>query len=403
MNRRETKERTCRNVGAGLLQGLVAVCLAVLLLSGVGAACPARAAQAADTSLAGAFARLLEDLSLSTRLQACFLVAGLPEEPELVDSLRRRSRDAADEMERVVVLYALAATTRDAGDCEAFLAAFPTEPQLFFDLMEAEWALAGGTFNTGLADFLLLLAYEPATRRKALPHVARIACNMPGELESMGRYWKDPLVGPYARTHYESLRLDDSGLKSLRELPESSTCADTLTAFLRHGSEAEKTTAWLMAGRMGMSDDLFTAWKAFGAREKGKEDIHACFLLLDWPDDEAFVARLAAEPELLQTVLRAEKGLYRPPLRGFLGMFWDALETDDAWRELRSRGIYRDKGPKDEAKRRARRIAVLRALAHVGQDCLEVYDGCRRERCMREFGPAEQAGGGAGEAAGPRP
>lgn len=400
MIRRETKERTCHTIGAGLLG---AVCLAVLLLSGLGTACPARAAQAADTSPAGAFARLLEDPSLATRIQACFLVAGLPEEPELVDSLRRRSRDATDEMERVVVLYALATTTRDAGDCEAFLAAFPTEPQLFFDLMEAEWALARGTFNTGLADFLLLLAYEPATRRKALPHVARIACNMPGELESMGRYWKDPLVGPYARKHYESLRLDDSDLKSLRDLPEPSTCADTLTAFLRHGSEAEKTTAWLMTGRMGMSDDLYKAWKAFGAREKGKEDILACFLLLDWPDDEAFVARLAAEPELLQTVLRAEKGLYRPPLRGFLETFWDTLETDEDWQEWRTRGIYRDKeGPEDEERRRARRIAVLKALARIGQDSLEVYDRCQLERYIRQFGIAEDTGRGEGKA-GPRP
>lgn len=397
---RATKKHVCRTA-AGLLE---AVCLAVLLLSGLGAACPARAAQATDTSLAGAFSRLIEDTSLATRIQACFLVAGLPEAPELVDSLRRRSRDATDEMEKVAVLYALAATTRDAGDCEAFLAAFPTEPQLFFDLMEAEWALARGTFNTGFADFLLLLAYEPATRQKALPHVARIACNMPGELESMGRYWKDPLVGPYARTHYESLRLDDSGLKSLRELPESSTCADTLTAFLRNGSEAEKTTAWLMTGsRMGMSDDLFKAWKAFGAREKGKEDIHACFLLLDWPDDEAFVVRFVAEPELLQAILRAEKGLYRPPLRGFLETFWDTLETDEAWQEWRSRGICRDEeGPEDEERRRARRIAVLKALAHVGQDCLEVYDRCQLERYMRQFGIAEDVGRGEGKA-GQRP
>lgn len=398
MLRIATKNHTCRTA-AGLLG---AVCLAVLLLSGLGAACPARAAQAADTSLAGAFARLLEDPSLSTRLQACFLAAGLPEAPELVDSLRRRSRDAADAMERIAVLYALAATTRDAGDCEAFLAAFPTEPQLFFDLMEAEWALARGTFNTGFADFLLLLAYEPATRQKALPHVARIACNMPGELESMGRYWKDPLVGPYARKHYKSLRLDDSGLKSLRDLPEPSTCADTLTAFLRHGSEAEKTAAWLMTGsRMGMSDPaLHKAWKAFGEREEGKQDIHACFLLSDWPDDEAFVARLAAEPELLQTILRAEKGLYHPPLQGFLESLWDALEVDEAWR---SEGIYRDKeGPEDEAKRRARRIAVLKALARVEQDSLEVYDGCQLERYMRQFGIAEDAGRGEGKA-GPRP
>ena len=127
MPRIATKNHTCRTA-AGLLG---AVCLAVLLLSGLGAACPARAAQAADTSLAGAFARLLEDPSLSTRLQACFLAAGLPEAPELVDSLRRRSRDATDATERIAVLYALATTTRDAGDCEAFLAAFPTEPQLF--------------------------------------------------------------------------------------------------------------------------------------------------------------------------------------------------------------------------------------------------------------------------------
>lgn len=398
MPRIATKNHTC-HTAAGLLG---AICLAVLLLSGLGAACPARAAQAADTSLAGAFARLLEDPSLSTRLQACFLAAGLPEAPELVDSLRRRSRDATDAMERIAVLYALAATTRDAGDCEAFLAAFPTEPQLFFDLMEAEWALARGTFNTGFADFLLLLAYEPATRQKALPHVARIACNMPGELESMGRYWKDPLVGPYARKHYKSLRLDDSGLKSLRDLPEPSTCADTLTAFLRHGSEAEKTAAWLMTGsRMGMSDPaLHKAWKAFGEREEGKQDIHACFLLSDWPDDEAFVARLAAEPDLLQTILRAEKGLYHPPLQGFLESLWDALEVDEAWR---SEGIYRDKeGPEDEAKRRTRRIAVLKALAHVEQDSLEVYDGCQLERYMRQFGIAEDAGRGEGKA-GPRP
>lgn len=384
MPHRETKKRTCRLVGAGLLGG---VCLVVLLLSGLRAACPVRAAQTADFSLAGGFSRLLEDPSLSTRLQACFLVAGLPEQPELVDILRRRGRDAEDALERVVVLYALATMTRDAGDCEAFLAAFPTEPRLFFELMEAEWALARGSFNTGLADFLLLLAYEPATRRKALPHVARIVCNMPGELESMGRYWKDPLVGPYARKHYESLRLDDPGLKSPRELPEPSTCADTLTALLRHGSEAEKTTAWLMTGsRMGMSDALYKAWKAFGAREEGKENIYACFFLVDWPDDEAFVARLVTEPELLQTVLCAEKGLYRPPLQGFLGSFWCALETDMAWQEWRSKGICRDTGPEDEEKRRARRIAVLRALARVEQDCLEVYDKCQLERYMRRFG-----------------
>ena len=64
------------------------LCLVVLLLAG--AASPAEAQDSREDSVARVFVALLESREPATRLEACFLAAGLPERPEIVRVLRRR-------------------------------------------------------------------------------------------------------------------------------------------------------------------------------------------------------------------------------------------------------------------------------------------------------------------------
>jgi hypothetical protein len=337
-----------------------------------------------------AFMALLEDANPSTRLDACFLSVGLPEKPELAYILRSRLAGAtpppAGALERVVALYALAAMTRAPEDIDAFLDAFPGEPQLFFDLMEAEWELSG-TFNAGMADFLLLLAYEPRTRDKALGHLARIVRNMPGELESMNVYFNDPLARPYLDAHWDEARLDDA-LWDAHAVDfidrRTSGCAAEIAALIRDGDSAAKTTALLMTNRMWMPEDLAELRR--NRRELPADSIYG--YLLDF-DPESFATLHASDPGLIAGLLHAEKALYRPPLKGIVGGLRYALALDDAERAALGTGGEAGRLVRStfDAAKRARLLATLGAVWRYDKDCLEACDMARLAPYVQERRP----------------
>jgi hypothetical protein len=263
-----------------------------------------------------AFIDLYEDADQATRMEAYFLSSGLPRIPDLEWILRQRL-DNSDMLEKVVALYALAAMTRNHQDIEAFLDAFPTEPQLFVDVMQTEWTLSG-TFHTGMADFLLLLAYEQRSREKALPHLARIILNMPGELESMGTYFKDPLIRAYIDKHSEEA-WTWRNFENLRAFSSTGKCEEKIGNLIQHGDPASKTTAVLMTQRMWISDNLLEKIKNY---HELPTDTMYSYLLTFYGDDESFSGLLFTAPETVVRLADAEKKLYSPPLRGIVGTLW---------------------------------------------------------------------------------
>jgi hypothetical protein len=276
--------------------------------------------------LVHAFIELFEDANLETRMEAYFLSVGLPDIPELERILRQR-RNSPDQFERIIASYALAAMTREPRDIDAFLDIFPDEPLLFLDIMDAEWTLSG-TFNTGMADFLLLLAYEPRTREKALPHLARIICNMPGELESMNTYFADPLVRTYIDRHLDDARLDDKWFNadSVCTFGRTDMCKNKLTFLIQHADMASKITAMMMTRRMWLSDNLLKIIRTF--QNPPHDSIYRYFLMFD-DDVESFSRQLCMDKNMLICILYAEKELYRPPLRGIVGTLWHQQSFDD--------------------------------------------------------------------------
>jgi hypothetical protein len=298
-----------------------------------------------------AFVELFEDADQSTRLEAYFLSAGLPVLPELEQILRRRL-DSADRVERIIASYALAAMTRDREDVDVFLDAFPEETQLFIDITDAEWELSG-TFNAGMADFLLLLAYEPRTREKALPHLVRTIRNLPKELESLNRHFKDPLVIAYIDRHWDDAKLDYTGFKraEVRHFSQTGRCGEKLVSLLQHGDTASKITARMMTRRMWIPDDLMEASRNF----QFPPDSLYRYLEMDVDDEDLvfFSNLLLTEKDRLACLLDAEKKLYRPPLEGIVGRLYGQLYKDET---------------------RAPIVHILSEARQYGKDWLEVYE-----------------------------
>lgn len=299
------------------------------------------------------FSELFEDADQETRMEAYFLSVGLPDMPELERILRQQRENGSDPLERIVVSYALAAMTRNQQDIDVFLDDFPNEPQLFVDLMKAEWAVSG-TFNTGMADFLLLLAYEPQTREKALPHLARIARNMPGELESMGRYFEDPLARPYIDDHLDDAALDltlynaDNGHNFVRK----GRCGEKIGYLIQNGDPASKTTALLMMRRMWIPENLIEIRRKFYELLHELPTDPAYRYLLRFDSDVAFFSNFSAKD--IVCLLQAEKKLYCPPLRGIVGELWGSLPSDD--------------------KKSARILKILGEIRKYGKDLLEICE-----------------------------
>lgn len=376
---------------AGLLPVL---CLVALLLAG--AASPSAAQDSRDDPVARVFVELLESREPATRLEACFLAAGLPERPEVVRVLRRRLTDATP-LERVVTLYALAAMTRSAGDCDAFLDAFPTEPQLFFDLLDTEWNLVA-TFNTGLADFLLLLACEPRTRQKALPHLGRLLVNMPPGAEGVGEFLLDPLVSGYLAGEEERPKLDAS-LWSRAAAPDFSrlgVVTEKILTLARSDAPEAGISAALLAHRMYLSKELIQATDTV-RQALPESSLWREYFQVFYMDAEDVDMLLAFDPEKFVALLRLERSLYRPPLRGIADVVWRIIRTDAEMRERKKLGWsgvgqYRTL----EAAERARLAAFLEAVVRIGGDCLEVCEQGRFLRYIQE----NRAGAGDGDAAG---
>lgn len=304
-----------------------------------------------DGFLLRAFIELFEDKNQVTRMEAYFISVGLPDMPELEQILRQRQNNS-DQLEQIIASYALAVMTRDHQDINAFLDVFPDEPQLFTDLMETEWALSG-TFNTGMADFLLLLAYEPRTREKALPHLARIICNMPGELESMGQYFKDPLVHAYIDKHWQDARRDDIlNADPVRAFNRTERCEEKLAFLIQHGDMASKITAMLMTRRIWIPDNLMKIIRNF--QELPHDSIYNQLLNLDFNVEFLGNMLLMAPNNTLPNLLDAEKKLYRPPLKGIVGTLLHRLSFDD--------------------KNSAQILKILEAIRQYGIDWLEVCE-----------------------------
>lgn len=368
--------------------------LVVLLLAG--ATSPAEAQGSRDAPVARVFVALLESREPATRLEACFLAAGLPERPEVVRVLRRRLAEAQP-LERVVTLYALAAMTRSAGDCDAFLDAFPTEPQLFFDLLDTEWNLVA-TFNMGLADFLLLLACEPRTRQKALPHLGRLLVNMPAGVEGRGELLLDPLVRGYLAGKEECLKLDASLWRksAAPDFSRQDVVTEKILSLARSDAPEAGISVALLAHRMYLSRELIQATdhvrQALPEYSLWREYFQVFYM------DAADVNMLLAfDPGRFVDLLRLERSLYRPPLRGLADAVWRIIQSDAVMREQKEQGWsgverYR---PLDAAER-ARLVAFLEAVVRLGGEYLEVCEQARFLRYVQE----NRAGAGAGDAAG---
>jgi len=335
-----------------------------------------------------AFSELFQHPQLGTRLEAYFLSVGLPERKEHTKILRERLIEA-DPLERIVILYALAAMTRNPQDIDAFLNAFPHEPQLFFDLMEGEYLLSG-TFNTGIADFLLLLAYEPRTREKALPLLARFVCNTPGGLGTETKYYEDPLSGAYLAEHCREMVLDyalwDPHAHSFEGWNEQ-ICAKTIAFLMQHGDPISKVTAYLMASRMRMPDDVMKIRRHLrefpGDLGLPEDSVHR-YLLLSLHDDSdrrLFSDLLSSSPELIARILHAEKALYRPPLTGIINSLHFQFQLDTNVRRLL--GVPGAEGQwahgEFDEKNRARLLVILDTVLQYGNDWLDPRD---RERLM---------------------
>lgn len=368
--------------------------VALLLLSG--AASPAEAQDSRDESVVRIFVELLESREPATRLEACFLAAGLPERPEVVRVLRRRLAEAQP-LERVVTLYALAAMTRSAGDCDAFLDAFPTEPQLFFDLLDAEWNLVA-TFNTGLADFLLLLAYDPRTRQKALPHLGRLLVNMPAGVEGRGELLLDPLVSGYLAGEGEHLKLDGSlwSKAAAPELWRQGVVTEKILSLARSDAPEAGITAVLLAHRMFLSRELIQATDTV-RQALPESSLWREFFQIFYMDAEDVDTLLALDTGKFVALLRLERSLYRPPLRGIADAVWRILQSDAAMREQKEQGWSGSERYRTlDAAERARLAAFLEAVLRSGGEYLEVCEQARFLRYVQE----NRAGAGAGEAAG---
>lgn len=288
----------------GLLACLCSGC------SGAWAAQPGRPGE----PLARAFSELFQDADRITRLEACFLSVGLPERPEHVRILRHNLANA-DPVERIVTLYALAAMTRAPEDVDAFLAAFPVDSGLFLTLRDAEWRLSS-TLGTGMADFLLLLAHEPRTRDRALPHLARIISNN-GPAETLGEEARDPLVKPYLDAHGDALVVKEG---QCGEHVPGKICEAKIKALMG-SDDLDSRIAALLIYRCGSKPEKLRRLREELQQKNIKPDVGQAILLQRAVDYEGFLESFPTDGASVEAALRTEKRLYRPPFDGIVRAF----------------------------------------------------------------------------------
>ena len=300
-----------------------------------------------------AFSERMQSPDQATRLEAYFRSVGLPELPEYVGILQQ-AQIAGDELERLTALYAMAVMTRRHEDIDAFLSAFPSDPALFYRFFDAEWELSG-THNTGVANFLLLLAYEPRTQGRALPCLARLAyTNVCGPAEFLTAYREDPLVAAYMAEHGESLLVRDPEYRIETQLPQTDWHAFMLS-LMRNDDLLTATTALLMEARFlrpGKTPEVLrlqgTLFEPLVAR------------IFDNP---RFMDILPLTAKELPDLLSVEKQVYRPPLDGIADSLIGA-GTDSP---------------------------QLRALWHYGRDFLAVYELQRIEKILGKSAGTDNA------------
>lgn len=106
---------------------------------------------------------------------------------------------------------------------------------------------------------------------------------------------------------------------------------------------------------------------------------------------------LAFDPGKFVALLRLERSLYRPPLRGVVDAVWRILQSDAAMREQKEQGWSGSERYRTlDAAERARLAAFLEVVLRDGGEYLEVCEQARFLRYVQE----NRAGAGDGGAAG---
>lgn len=307
---------------------------------------PYGGASTSATPFVRAFTERMRSPDRAARLEAYFRSVGLPALPEYVGILRQALVDG-DALERLTALYALAAMTRHPDDIDAFLNAFPTDPELFSRFFYAEWDLSG-TQNTGVANFLLLLVYERRTQERALPCLARLAyTNVCGPAEFLAPYREDPLVAEYMAGHKESLlaRPPDDRTKELRPLTDWD---EFMLPLIRSDNLLTAATAVLMEATSLCPEKSPEVLRLQGALFEP--------LVVRFFDRPRFVEIFPFTAKELADLLSVEKQVYRPPLKGVAAF----LVTSGADR------------------------SQLQALLAYGRDFLEEYELQRLKSILKE-------------------
>ena len=154
--------------------------LLILVLAVCGlCAAPPPVAFAATPQPGRDMAALLQELYTApekfTRIQAMLYSMDLALGESLLATLRERAEKTGDKLERAVARYAIAYTTMNPNDVDAFLDAFLYDGQTVAGMYEARYQLRRGGRELELVYFLRGLAENPRFRQKAL--IALVADN----------------------------------------------------------------------------------------------------------------------------------------------------------------------------------------------------------------------------------
>ena len=151
----------------------------MLALGGLFCAAPPHGAFAATPQPGRDMAALLQELYTApekfTRIQAMLYSMDLALDESLLATLRERAEKGDDKLERAVARYAIAYTTMNPDDIDAFLDAFLYDGQTVAGMYKARYWLRGGGRELELVYFLRGLAENPRFRQKAL--IALVADN----------------------------------------------------------------------------------------------------------------------------------------------------------------------------------------------------------------------------------
>ena len=198
---------------------------------------------------------------------------------------------------------------------------------------------AGHSLNTGLADFLLVLACEPRTRQKALPHLGRLLVNMPAGVEGRGELLLDPLVRGYLAGKEDHLKLDGSLWRKAAapDFSRQDVVTEKIFSLARSDVPEVGITAVLLAHRMFLSRELIQATDHV-RQTLPESSLWREFFQIFYMDAEDVDTLLAFDPGKFVALLRLERSLYRPPLRGVVDAVWRILQSDAAMREQKEQG-----------------------------------------------------------------